>query len=128
MHCRWLGSILMIALVGLFARAADAPKAAVPATKEISLDMVAKIKVGSSTRAEVTELLGLPWRMTNDGDCHPVNYQETWEYIGHDAAESFKINIQFDEAGIARLIAKGAAKGPVIVLAATPPPTATHQH
>lgn len=127
MSYRWALSLFLVTVFCSLALGADAAKMA-PATKEISMDMVAKIKVGSSSRAEVTELLGSPWRLTNDGDCHPVNYQETWEYLGRDADGNFKINVQFDEAGIARLISRSAAKGAVIVLAAAPPPNHSHPH
>ena len=104
-------------------------QAAVPAVKDATMDMVAKIKVGSSTMAQVTELLGAPWRIMNDVDCHPEGYQgETWEYLGHDADGSVKINVQFDRAGVAQLISRGAAKHPVVVLAAVPLTNHGHEH
>jgi len=128
MSYRWALPLVLIVLLCSLALGTDAPKAA-PATKDISMDTVAKIKVGSSTMDEVRELLGTPWRIINDLDCHPEGYQgEAWEYIGHDADGSAKVNVQFDPAGIARLISKSQAKGPVIILAAAPPPNHNHSH
>jgi len=128
MNCRWAVILLCLALSYSFAVASEAPKAAASTTSDLSMDLVAKIKVGSSTGAQVKELLGTPWRTNNYGDCNPVDYQETWEYLGHDADGRFKISIEFDEAGIARIVAKTPAKGPVVVLAAAPKPSTQHQH
>ena len=36
--------------------------------------------------------------MANYGDCNPIDYQEIWEYLGHNADGAFKIDIEFDEA------------------------------
>jgi len=111
-----------------FAATPDASKAAAFPTGEITLEMLAKIKVGDTNRAQMREMLGAPWRTNNYGDCNVVDYQETWEYLGHDAEGRFKISVEFDEAGIARIVAKTPAKGPIIVLAAAPPPSAKHVH
>jgi len=111
-----------------FAGTPDTPKSAAFTTNDVTMEMIAKIKVGSSTGAQIKELLGTPWRTNNYGDCNVVDYQETWEYLGHDADGRFKISIEFDEAGIARIVAKTPAKGPVVVLAAAPAPKAQHQH
>ena len=62
-----------LALIFSFAVAADSPKSAVPALHELTMNMVAKIHVGISTRAQLRELLGTPWRTTNYGDCNPVD-------------------------------------------------------
>ncbi len=123
MRYRWVLSVLLVALLYSFA-----PGAGTSAAGDLNLEMIAKIKVGSTTRAQVKELLGAPWRMNNYGDCNPVDYQETWEYLGRDANGAFKISIEFDEAGIARIVAKTPAKGPVVVLAAASRPSASHQH
>ncbi|HUJ24261.1 MAG TPA: outer membrane protein assembly factor BamE [Bryobacteraceae bacterium] len=111
-----------------FAATPDTPKAAAVTTHEVSMEMVAKIKVGDTTGAQIRELLGTPWRTNNYGDCNVVDYQETWEYLGHDADGQFKINIEFDDTGIARIVAKIPPKGPIVVLAAAPPPKAAHHH
>jgi len=121
--------VLFIVLMGSLVWATDAPKTSAPATKDISIDMVAQIKVGTATMDQVTELWGAPLRVMNDLDCHVEGYQgETWEYIGHDASGSVKIDVQFDREGIARLIAKSAAKGPVVVLASAPLTSHSHMH
>lgn len=96
--------------------------------REVILANVAKIRVGFSNREQIKELLGSPFRATNDGDCNPVDYQEKWEYLGHDANGMFKIDIEFDEAGIARIVAKDTKKGPIVVLAAAPKPESHHEH
>ena len=128
MNCRWAVLLLCLALSYSFAVGSEAPKTAASTTSDLSMDLVAKIKVGSSTGAQIKELLGTPWRTNNYGDCNVVDYQETWEYLGHDADGRFKISVEFDEAGIARIVAKTPAKGPVVVLAATPKSGTQHQH
>ncbi len=128
MKPKWTFAALCFVLFYSFAAASDVPKTATPTTNDLNMDMVAKITVGSSTRTQVKELLGNPWRTVNYGDCNPTDYQEIWEYLGHDADGRFKINIVFDDAGIARIVSKTPAKGPVVVLAAAPRPSATHQH
>jgi len=124
------GMLLAVSLMLLsrFAPASEAPAIANIAAKDVTLDMVSKIKVGMSNRAQVTELLGAPWRTVNYGDCNPIDYQEIWEYMGHEAGGVFRISIEFDEAGIARIVVKTTAKGPVIVLAAAQSPKTSHEH
>jgi outer membrane protein assembly factor BamE (lipoprotein component of BamABCDE complex) len=99
-----------------------------PAYEDVNLSNVAKIQVGVTAADHVKELLGSPYSKTNYGDSHPVAYQEFWEYVGQDANGIFKIHIEFDEAHIARLIAKDPKKGPIVVLAATPEPQSQHRH
>jgi len=126
-----LGVVLTFSLLLLssFALASDAAKVSPKVTaKDVTVDMASKIKVGSSNRARVTELLGAPWRSVNYGDCEKSGYQEVWEYLGHEAGAVFRISIQFDEAGIARVVTKTSSKGSVVVLAAAPNPNATHEH
>ena len=86
------------------------------------------IKAGSSTQADVTALLGTPWRTTNYGDCHPVDYQEVWEYRGRDSAGIYTLHIEFDEAGVARLMTKTPEQGRPMVLAAAPSRNEEHPH
>ncbi len=127
MNCKGAVILVCLALSYSCAVASEAPKTAATIS-DLSMDLVAKIKVGSSTGTQIKELLGAPWRTNNYGDCNVVDYQETWEYLGHDADGRFKISIEFDEAGIARIVAKTPAKGPVVVLAATPKSGTQHQH
>jgi hypothetical protein len=56
-----------------------------------------------------------------------MDYQEFWEYLGHDENGVFKIHIEFDDSGIARILAKDTKKGPIILLDAAPKPE-KHQH
>jgi len=129
MNCRWVRLVPLFAISLSFAWATDAPRPAAPAMKAVSLDMVAKVKVGAFTMDQVAELLGAPLRVINDLDCHVEGYQgESWEYIARDGNNSVKISVQFDHAGVVRLIAKGAGKGPAVVLASAPLPTQHHQH
>jgi hypothetical protein len=131
MKSKFLLVALSIGLLGAFSTASDAPKPATPATTathELTMDMVAKIKVGTATGAQLKELLGAPFRTTNYGDCNPVDYQEIWEYLGRDAGGTFKITVWFDEANIARIVARTPAKGPTVVLAVAPKPEQPHQH
>jgi outer membrane protein assembly factor BamE (lipoprotein component of BamABCDE complex) len=117
-----------VGLLCALCQASDAPKPATAATQELTMEMVAKINVGASTGAQLKEMLGTPWRTTNYGDCNPIDYQELWEYLGRDTNGPFKITVEFDEAGIARLVAKTPAKGPTVVLAVAPKPEHPHQH
>jgi outer membrane protein assembly factor BamE (lipoprotein component of BamABCDE complex) len=128
MKKRWTCLVVIPILLCSFAWAAEPPQGGEPPVGGVSLASVSKIKVGTSTAEQVKELLGTPFRMTNYGDCNPVDYQEIWEYLGHDADGTFKIHIEFDEAHIARIVAKDTKKGPIVVLAAAPKPEAQHQH
>lgn len=94
--------------------------------KDVSMADVAKIQVGLTTAEGVQALLGTPYSKTNYGDCNAVDYQEFWEYVGHDENGIFKIHIEFDDAHIARIVAKDPKKGPIVVLAAAPKPE--HKH
>jgi outer membrane protein assembly factor BamE (lipoprotein component of BamABCDE complex) len=123
----WLAIIVVLLYSYSGAASAETPQAAAFAS-DVSLANVAKIKAGHTTREQITELLGPPYRMTNYGDCSPIDYQEFWEYVGHDTSGIFKIHIEFDDAGIARIIAKDSKKGPIIVLDAAPKPEKQHQH
>ncbi|MFZ3266270.1 MAG: outer membrane protein assembly factor BamE [Terriglobales bacterium] len=118
--------IATIVLLCTFA-AAQTPQADT-ASHDVNLTNVAKIKVGSTTREQIKDLLGPPYRMTNYADCSPMDYQEFWEYVGHDQNGIFKIHIEFDDDGIARIIGKDTKKGPIIVLDAAPKPDKQHHH
>jgi outer membrane protein assembly factor BamE (lipoprotein component of BamABCDE complex) len=117
---------LAIGLLATFSAAADTP--AHTTRKGVNMDMVAKIKVGSSTGAQVEQLLGKPSRTTNYGDCNPIDYQEIWEYTGFDNKGVFMVHIEFDEDHIARIIAKVPQRGAITVLATSAKPEMKHQH
>jgi outer membrane protein assembly factor BamE (lipoprotein component of BamABCDE complex) len=121
----WL--VILSGLLSTFPAAAETPQAGSPTTGDVNLANVAKIKVGNTTREQIGELLGTPYRMTNYGDCSPMDYQEFWEYLGHDENGVFKIHIEFDDSGVARILAKDTKKGPIILLDAAPKPE-KHQH
>jgi outer membrane protein assembly factor BamE (lipoprotein component of BamABCDE complex) len=120
-------SLMVVVTLFCCCAVAETPKAEL-AGGDVNLADVAKIKAGSSTREQITALLGAPYRMTNYADCNPIDYQEFWEYVGHDANGIFKIHIEFDDAGVARIIAKDNKKGPIVVLDAAPRPEKQHHH
>jgi outer membrane protein assembly factor BamE (lipoprotein component of BamABCDE complex) len=122
MKHRWIVMVFCFALACSSAAASDAPAPTKAATPDLTMDVVTQVKVGTSTGAQVRELLGTPWRTLNYGDCNPMDYQEIWEYLGHDDNGRFRISIEFDEANIARIVAKTPAHGPDVVLAAAPKP------
>jgi len=124
----WPIVFLMVAIASSFAAAADAATSAPANSRELRMDLVTQIRVGNATRDGVAKLLGRPWRTVNYGDCNTVEYQELWEYWGHDATGSFKITIEFDDTGIARVIARTVPTGAVVVLAAAPATSTSHQH
>ena len=117
--------VLVLAVAGSLAAASDAPDS--DPARELRMDLVGKISVGNATRAGVTKLLGRPWRTVHYGDCNTVEYQELWEYWGHNANAGFKITIAFDDSGIARTIARTDPTGAIKVLAADPQPPHQHQ-
>jgi len=128
MTCSWPKVFLMVAIAWPLVLASDAPGSAPAASRELRMDLVTKIVTGSATRAGVAKLLGRPWRTVHYGDCNAVEYQELWEYWGHGVTGSFKITIEFDDAGIARVIARTVPTGAIVVLAAAPAPQSSHQH
>jgi outer membrane protein assembly factor BamE (lipoprotein component of BamABCDE complex) len=128
MRSKWVLIGLNIMLLCSFAIASELPKPSKLSPGVVTMEAVAQIKVGTSTEAQVKELLGDPLRTTSYGDCNVVDYQNLWEYESRDASGRVKISIQFDEAGIARIVTKTPRKGPVVVLAATPPPKVAHHH
>lgn len=115
-------------LLSFFPIASDAAGSANYLGRDLNMETVAKIKVGSTTSAQVEQLLGPPWRSTNYGDCNPIDYQEFWEYVGKDSTGLFRIHIEFDEDHIARIIAKVPKSGPITVLAAAPKPEKQQHH
>ncbi len=91
----------------------------------INGETFSKIKVGSSTESEVKALLGTPWRTTNYGEsycgCHPVDLQEIWEYRGKDSTGTYKLHLEFDVRGIARIVAKIPDAGDAVRIVASVP-------
>jgi outer membrane protein assembly factor BamE (lipoprotein component of BamABCDE complex) len=70
---------------------------------------LARVTPGSSTKAQVQSLLGAPWRVVQFNDCGmsmPGQADETWDYRGKDAGGAYRLHIEFDDSGIATLVAK----------------------
>lgn len=123
---KWLVLAFSVPLCSMSASIAhaggDASRPAKPAVNEGSAQAgtradvrlkqknVAKIKVGSSTDADVKALLGAPWRTTNYGEshcgCYHHDMQEVWEYRGLDSSGRYTLHIEFDDQGLARIVAK----------------------
>lgn len=128
MRFKAIACLLSVLLLSFFPIASDAASSANYLSRDLNMETVAKIKVGSTTSAQVEQLLGPPWRSTNYGDCNPIDYQEFWEYVGKDSTGLFRIHIEFDEDHIARIIAKVPKGGPITVLAAAPKPEKQQHH
>jgi outer membrane protein assembly factor BamE (lipoprotein component of BamABCDE complex) len=76
---------------------------------QLNAATIAKIKPGATTKAGVQSLLGSPWRIAQFNDCGhapPGQADETWDYRGTEASGSYRLHIEFDDRGVARLIAK----------------------
>lgn len=65
---------------------------------------LAKVVPGQTTKAEVEALLGEPWR-ASEPDADEAE-PGVWEYRGRDNADLYRVHIEFDEGGTARLISK----------------------
>ncbi len=119
--------VLLITVVCTMAFAAEAPTPAINTTPQFDMQNVAKIKVGTTTGREVVALLGQPYRMTNYGDCNPVDYQEFWEYAVKEADGWVRIHIEFDEEHVARLITRVPPRGNIQLLAIAEKPQHRHE-
>src|SRR5205807_8708647 len=108
--------------------ASAAPASSAAVSRELRTGLVTKSRIGSATTDGVAKLIGRPWRTVHYADCNAVEYQELWEYWGHDVSGSFKLTIEFDDAGIARVVARTVPTGGIVVLAAAPAPESSHQH
>ena len=75
----------------------------------ISEAELAQVIAGQSTKTQIQSLLGAPWRVAQFNDCGdpmPGQADETWEYRGRDASGSYRFHVEFDDKGIAQLVAK----------------------
>jgi hypothetical protein len=125
--------VFSVIVLSILATAADSAKPATPASNDL-MTKVAKIKVGSTTGEQVTELLGAPYRSSSlgcsgedNGEKNPNGYDVIWEYLGHDVNGTFLIHMEFDDDGVVRIVAKVPRNGPIKMLASSPKP-AEHQH
>jgi hypothetical protein len=88
----------------------DAPgpgKAAAVGT--LGAQQLAQVVPGRSTKAQIRSLLGTPWRIVQFNDCGEAmddQADETWEYRGRGPNGDYRIHIEFDDRGIAHLVAK----------------------
>jgi hypothetical protein len=88
------------------------------AAQDPQMQRALKIRVGSATHEDVTQLLGKPWRVTNDADCEATQYSNVWEYLGEDANGAFfRIHVAFGKDGKASLVARIPRGGKTLVLA-----------
>ena len=108
------GSAVASALCGLAAFAAAGAATPAAASRDTGTGMVnerklAQITPGRSTKAQIKSLLGAPWRVVQFNDCGeamPGQSDETWDYRGRDTGGTFRVHIEFDDAGVAHLVAK----------------------
>jgi len=87
---------------------ADSPSQATDA-KAYDAHKLAAVTVGLSTKAQVRTLLGTPWRILQFNDCGkamPGQADETWEYRGKDANGTYRFHVEFDDNGVAHLVAR----------------------
>jgi|SRR5712692_1940649 len=126
MKSEWLGLVLTLTLCFISGCVAGGP-----ALRPDPAETSSKIKVGTSTAAQVKALLGTPWRTTNYGEtycgCPHADFQEVWEYRGADSTGRYRLHIEFDERGIARILVKTSnATGTARVLASSTPDQTPH--
>lgn len=80
-----------------------------------SQQKLAEVIPGRSTKAQITSLLGAPWRVEQFNDCGQAmddQADETWEYRGKGPHGAYRIHIEFDDHGVAHLIATIPDKTP----------------
>lgn len=66
--------------------------------------MLAKVVPGIS-KAQVTALLGAPWRTVQYNDLDEVE-NEFWEYRGKDSQGTYRVHIEFDKQGVVLIVGK----------------------
>jgi hypothetical protein len=99
---RLLMLLALLSLGELGARPADAGDPLGP-------QALAQIVPGHSTKAELSALLGAPWRIVQFDDCGQAmagQADETWEYRGNSPDGAYRLHVEFDEHGIVHLIAE----------------------
>jgi hypothetical protein len=99
---RLLMLLALLSLGELGARPADAGDPLGP-------QALAQIVPGHSTKAELSALLGAPWRIVQFDDCGQAmagQADETWEYRGSSPNGAYRLHVEFDEHGIVHLIAE----------------------
>lgn len=74
------------------------------ASTAIDPQVLAKVVPGIS-KAQVTALLGAPWRTVQYNDLDEVE-NEFWEYRGKDTQGPYRVHIEFDKQGIVLIVGK----------------------
>jgi hypothetical protein len=74
------------------------------APRDFDAATLAKVVPGQTTKAEVEALLGQPWR-ASEPDADEAE-PGVWEYRGRDAADLYRVHIEFDAGGTATRISK----------------------
>ena len=100
--------LLLLAVLSLGVSGAAPARAGDPQTPQLTPQALAQILPGHSTKADLSALLGAPWRIVQFDDCGeamPGQADETWEYRGHGPDGSYRLHVEFDEHGVVRLIA-----------------------
>jgi hypothetical protein len=67
-----------------------------------------KIIPGRSTKSDVSNLFGAPWRIVQFNDCGMAmdgQADETWEYRGA-GPDKYRVHVEFDDHDVVHLIAK----------------------
>ena len=111
MHLLTAGAVLSVSLLAATAaRSEDGWSTKVPQQGDtISAQLLAQLRPGVSTKADVQALLGEPWRILQFNDCSmsmPGQADETWDYRGKGPKGTYRVHIEFDDANVAHLIAK----------------------
>ena len=79
-----------------------------PSNAGTNLHNFQKIIPGRSTKSDVTNLFGAPWRIVQFNDCGMAmddQADETWEYR-YAAPDRDRIQVEFDDHGVVHLIAR----------------------
>lgn len=100
------------AVAATLGHAADAPT---QEAQTFDAHKLAAVTVGLSTKVQVRTLLGTPWRIVQFNDCGkamPGQADETWEYRGKDANGTYRFHVEFDDNGVAHLVARIPDKVP----------------
>jgi hypothetical protein len=77
--------------------------------KPVDAHKLSSVTVGISTKAQVRALLGSPWRIVQFNDCGmalPGQADETWEYRGRDSDGGYRFHVEFNDRGVAHLVAR----------------------
>lgn len=110
MRAREILSMVVLGLgccMAFAASGADAPVS--KSTGTINSQQIAAVKAGISTKNQIQALLGAPWRVVQFNDCGmamPGQADETWDYRGTDSNGTYRLHIEFNDQGVAHLVAR----------------------